>query len=189
MTYKLITAVATEPVSVVEAKLHLRVDDSADDARIGTMITAARQRAEQITGRLFGGQTWELVLDAFPSAFEITNAPIASVTSIKYIDAAGVEQTLSAAAYVVDADSVPARITLAEGYDWPETQSITNAVRVRYVAGHGATEAELAALKQWMLIAVGTWYRHAEAVYAGSLSALPRTYVDGLLDRYRTNFI
>lgn len=189
MTYKLITAPTVEPVTLAEAKLHLRVDDSADDTRITAMIVAARHRAEQLTDRLFGTQTWELVLDAFPTDFTIYNAPLTAVTTIKYLDTTGAEQTLATGNYVVDADSVPARITLAEGYAWPETKAITNAVRVRYTGGHAPTDPDLAALKQWMLVAIGTWYRHAEAIDAGSYAEVPRTYVDGLLDRYRINYV
>lgn len=189
MTYKLITAPSVEPVTLAEAKLHLRVDDNADDTRITAMIVAARHRAEQLTNRLFGTQTWELVLDAFPPEFTVHNAPLTAVTTIKYLDATGTEQTLSSAAYVVDADNLPARITLAEGYTWPETKAITNAVRVRYTGGHAASDADLAALKQWMLVAIGTWYRHAEAIDAGSFAEVPRTFVDGLLDRYKVSFV
>ena len=37
----------------------------------------------------------------------------------------------------------------------------------------------------WMLIAIGTWYKHSEATEGSTLNELPRTYVDGLLDEYR----
>lgn len=56
---------------------------------------AATEAAEQMTGRAIMPQTWELTLDAFPDALELTRVPVASVTSLKYFDATGTEQTLS----------------------------------------------------------------------------------------------
>ncbi|HCZ17770.1 MAG TPA: hypothetical protein DHV85_25000 [Candidatus Accumulibacter sp.] len=186
---KLITAPTAEPVTLAEAKLHCRVDGTDDDTRITAFISAARHLAEQKTGRAFSPQTWELVLDAFPAEIEVTIGPLTAVSSIKYLDTAGAEQTLAGAAYVVDADHLPARIVPATGYAWPGTAALPSAVRVRFTCGHAVSDGDLIALKQWMLIAVATWVRHAEAVDSANLSALPRTYVDGLLDRYKVNWL
>ena len=68
MTLKLITAPAAEPVLLADAKLHLRVDHIADDDLITSLITAAREAAEHLTGRALITQTWERVLGAFPSS-------------------------------------------------------------------------------------------------------------------------
>lgn len=189
MTYKLITAPTTEPVTLAQAKLHCRVDGSDDDARLTAMISAARQLAEQKTGSALAPQTWELVLDSFPASFTVNNGPLTAVSSLKYLDTSGVEQTLDPASYVVDLDSNPGRVTLAEGASWPETSTKTNAVRLRYTCGYAISDGALVALRQWMLIAVGTWYRHAEAVDAINLAELPRTYVDGLLDSYKVSWL
>lgn len=185
MAYKLITAPSSEPVSLAEAKLHLRVDGSDDDARITAFISAARHLAEQKTGRAFAPQTWEIVLDEFPEAFTLYNAPITSVTSLKYIDEAGIEQTLAAECYQLDNDSQPGYVVPAYGYSWPATRAQANAVRLRYACGHATSDADLAALKMWMLVAIATWYKHAAATTDNNAGELPRTYVDGLLDRYK----
>lgn len=55
-----------EPVSLAEAKLHLRVDFTDDDALITSLIAAARMAAENICRRAFVTQKWELTLDGFP---------------------------------------------------------------------------------------------------------------------------
>ena len=54
----LVTAPTEEPVSLAEAKLHLRVDYTNDDVLIGALITAARQHAENDTRRALVTQTW-----------------------------------------------------------------------------------------------------------------------------------
>ena len=75
MALKLITAASTFPITLEDAKLHCRVDTAADDALINALITAATELAEQKTGRALMAQTWELTLDAFPEAFELTRVP------------------------------------------------------------------------------------------------------------------
>jgi hypothetical protein len=42
---------ATEPVSVADAKAHMRIDFPDEDSYIGKIITAARKAIEKITGR------------------------------------------------------------------------------------------------------------------------------------------
>ena len=66
MPLQLVTPPAEEPVSLAEAKQHLRVDGGDDDLLIGSLITAARQAAETKTGRQLITARWKLVLDAFP---------------------------------------------------------------------------------------------------------------------------
>ena len=53
-------------MSLWEAKLHLRVDFDEDDMLIASLITAARQAAETLTGRQFTTARWKQVLDCFP---------------------------------------------------------------------------------------------------------------------------
>lgn len=188
MTTKLITGPAVEPISLAEAKAHLRVDSDAEDALIGLLIASARQAAEHETGRALITQTWELVLDAFPSAeIEIPAAGVASIASVKYLDGAGDEQTVSASAYVLDAESVPAYVLPASGYEWPGTADSANAVRVRYVAGFGAAAADVpASIRHWMLLHIGTAYAQRESVAAGvPVAELPGRYHAALLDPYR----
>ncbi len=67
MSTVLLTPPTAEPVSLVEAKLHLRVEDNADDVLIGALITATRMQAEHDTRRALVTQTWVTALDKFPS--------------------------------------------------------------------------------------------------------------------------
>lgn len=67
MPLVLVSEPAAEPISLIEAKEHLRVDGNDDDALILALVAAARQYAETICRRVFVTQSWKLVLDAFPS--------------------------------------------------------------------------------------------------------------------------
>ncbi|MBR8219796.1 head-tail connector protein [Burkholderia vietnamiensis] len=66
MGIRLTQAPAEEPVTLEEAKLHLRVIDSSEDALISLLISAARVHAENVCRRVFVTQKWDLFLDAFP---------------------------------------------------------------------------------------------------------------------------
>lgn len=185
MGAKLIEAPAMEPVTLAEAKLHLRVIDSSDDALIGTLITAARAHAENVCRRAFVTQKWVLYLDAFPAGkIQLPFPTLQSVESVKYRDTDGALVTLDAAQYVVDAISEPGAVTPAYGASWPFTQAIPNAVQISYTAGYGEATDVPAEIKVWMLVRVGALYENREEVAAGqSLVALP--IADRLLDRYR----
>jgi uncharacterized phiE125 gp8 family phage protein len=66
MGLKVITAPTVEPVTLTEAKLHQRVDLSADDDLITMWITSIREHAEHLTERTLAPATYLLYLDAFP---------------------------------------------------------------------------------------------------------------------------
>lgn len=181
-----IAAPASEPLDLATAKLHCRVDGTDEDALITALIVAAREQAEHETGRALVTQTWELVHDTFPDAFVLRKSPIQSVTSLKYLDAAsGAEQTLDPADYLLDKDNEPGYLVPAYGKAWPATWPVPNAVRVRYVCGYGLAGAVPQAIKQWMLLAIGTMYENRATGGAGQVYAIPDRFWSGLLDPYR----
>jgi uncharacterized phiE125 gp8 family phage protein len=190
MSLKLITAASALAVSLSEAKAHLRVDSSDEDTLITAMITSATETAEQITGRAIMPQTWELTLDAFPAALELTRVPAASVTSIKYFDAAGVQQSLASNAYALDnADDFGfAYIVPAFGTEWPATRDQINAVAVQYVAGYANAAAVPEPIRSWIKLQIAAMYenREGESYSARAVSTTVKmSFVDALLDRYR----
>ena len=189
MSRKLITAPAVEPISLTDAKLHLRVGTSSEDTLISLMIAAAREECENELRRALITQTWEKYLDAFPSAIGLFYPPLSSVTSVSYVDPDGNSQVLAGTEYVVDDKQEPAWIVPAYGKSWPQTQSVANAVTVRFVCGYGAADTAVPkAIKNWLLLRIGDLYQNRQVVSMGNginASALPATFVDRLLDRYR----
>lgn len=168
MGLNLITAPAAEPVTLDEAKAHCRITTTAEDYLVNSWIIAARGHAETYTRRRFITQTWEWSMDEFPdydSPIEVPNGPLQSVTSLKYIDTAGVEQTLDPTLYQVDLKSDPGRIAPAYAVRcWPYTRCDTlNAVTVRFVCGYGLAARVPKEIKQAMLLAIGDFNEHREA--------------------------
>lgn len=194
MPIRLITPPAAEPVTLTEAKAHLRVDHSADDVLISSMIEASRVYCEQFTARAFVTQTWEMVIDQFPpNDLMIPLPPLQSVTSIKYDDGGGVEQTLGATEYEVDTVSQPGWIVpVTTG--WPSSiwQGI-NSVRIRFVAGYDPgtdSPIDLAAnvpqsLKAAILLHVGQLYDQREDIVVGTIvNRVPSGGIENLLRQY-----
>lgn len=138
-----------EPISTAEAKAHLRVSASTDDTLIDAQIKGAREWAEGYTGRAFITQTWTMTLDEFPNAcrptgarIEIPRPPLTSVTSVKYYDAAGAQQTLVAGTdFVLIKDGDRAWVAPAPTKSWPTSRTQDDAVEIVYVAGYGNAAA------------------------------------------------
>ena len=191
MSLQLVTPPAGEPVSLAEAKLHLRVDVDDDDSLIGSLIAAARQSAETLTGRQMITARWKLVLDAFPChAIFLAKCPVQSVVNIQYLDMNGMSQTLPLVDYVVDTSCEPARITPVFGKTWPPTLPQIGAVTITFDAGYGAASAVPEGIKSWIKLRVGSLYAHREEMsilMRGRIDPLP--FVDGLLDPYRVALV
>jgi len=186
MSLKLITPAAALAVTLAEAKAHVRQDQADDDALITAMITAATELAEQYMGaRSIMPQTWELSEEGFPDEFHLGRVPVASVTSIKYLDSLGVEQTLHSSAYVLDNynDSSTAEIEPAYGTCWPIARYADNSVKVRFVSGYANAAAVPESIKSWIKLMVGAMYANRDAYTERKLEKLG--FADGLLDRYK----
>src|SRR3990167_5324560 len=102
MNLSLVTPTVSDLISLAEAKENLRIISSDHDSLITRLITGAREWIEGYTGLSVGVQTWELRLDCFPAqhcavdVIDVPKPPLLSVSSVKYNDTGGVEQTLSA---------------------------------------------------------------------------------------------
>lgn len=183
MALKLITAPATTPVSLTEAKAHLRVDHTDDDTLITACIAAATAYVDGPNGwlgRALIEQTWELTIDEFPdNEIKIPMPPLIEVVSIKYDDTAGDEQTLSTDDYTVDLVSEPGWVLPDD--TWPSTFDGINAVRIRFRAGYtGGVPADI---KAAILLYIGTLYEHRETVIVGQAATQLPWAAEALLRR------
>jgi uncharacterized phiE125 gp8 family phage protein len=162
MNLRLITPPAVEPVSVETAKLFLRVDGTAEDAAITSLIAGARETCEEISRRAFITQTWEMILDAWPRDLhlELYRPALQSVTSVKYLDSSNVEHTWTD--YVVDNRSEPGMILFNS---LPSSSLLeSGAITVRFVAGYGSSaEAVPQRIKDNLLGLIAYRYENREA--------------------------
>jgi uncharacterized phiE125 gp8 family phage protein len=178
---ELVTGPSVWPLSVDEAKSHLRVDHTTDDTYIESLIKAATTIAERFQNRQYITQTWKVTMDYFPPngyAIQLPIAPVSSITSITYTDSAGNAQTWSASEYQTDTTGALTRILPAYGYDYPTTQvDKLAAVVVTFVVGYGATSASVPDnIKHAIRLILGDLYNHRESTITGTIvNSLPRS--------------
>lgn len=180
-TLTLITPPAAEVFAagdeVALAKAHAKIQHDDEDDLVALYLAAARGDAEAFTGRQFINATWEWKRRTFPCADEeLPRAPLSSVTSIKYLDTAGVEQTIASSVYVVSTPSgphaEPGRLSLASAQSWPTQLIQADAVRIRFVAGYGAAGTSVPAeIRHAILLLFGEMYEtRRESVLGVSVS-------------------
>lgn len=200
MGLKLVTAPADYPVTLEQAKAHLREDSTDFDEQIQAFIEAATDDAEGFQGRALIDQTWDLTLDAWPDSvwqgirrvneIRIPKPPLIEVGGVYYLDSSGAEQTLDASLYTVDTMNESGRVILKSG-SWPTLPELANAVRVRFRAGYldqtvspavsNVPKATFAAI----LIIIGDLYANRESVVLGQTVAKVPYAADRLLRRHR----
>jgi len=177
-------------LSLSTAKSHLRVDHADDDTLIGALIDAAADLAEHLTGRTLITRTRTHRVAEFGERVPLPGAPVTAISDVKYLDTTGAEVTLSNTLYALESGTDWPSVVPVVGATWPAVQpDRADAVRIAYSAGYGADDTAVpSAIKQWMLLCVGTWYNLRESVVAGvSVAELPRGAWDALLDPYRVD--
>jgi hypothetical protein len=155
LTDTLVTAPASQALSLEYAKQHIRSLGSADDVLIATYIDAAASYFMEQTGRSLITETRQAGLVAFPfvgssgsaARIEVPHPPLQNVRSVKYIDGNGTLRSFDDGG----SPAVPswrditytgpdARRGFVEpnyGVAWPIARCETDAVRILYDCGYG----------------------------------------------------
>ncbi len=175
MTLSLVTAPISEPVSLLEAKDHIRVSNSLEDDGISAMISTARQYIEGSYNVIMVDQTWRSYHNTF-NDIVLQLIPLSSVVSVKYIDTLGAEQILSTTVYDVDLVSIKGTVELAYDQSWPSIRNIKNAVTVEFIVGYGEPKDVPDPLKYAVLLLVGYLYENREHTTEINLTELPLTF-------------
>jgi uncharacterized phiE125 gp8 family phage protein len=137
--------IITPPAQVIDLptlRLQLKQDVDVggthplDDLTV-SRLEAARAFAQWYTTRGIGQQTGEIALDAFPlGPIALEYGPVATITTVTYVDTSGVTQTLPSIGYTLDDYKRTPWLVQAYGTSWPATLPAINAVKVRYVTGY-----------------------------------------------------
>ena len=184
------TAPAAEPILLADAKLHLRAEGTADDATITRHIKVARRQVEAYTNRALITQTWVSKLNAFPGSdsdrLVMPKPPLQSVTTLKYYDTSGDQQTWDSDEYTVVISEEPGYIIPAYGYAWPSTRDQVEAVEITWKAGYGAAGTNVPDdIVQAMYMLIGHWYENREEVVIGTITSDIRLGYQSLLGPHR----
>lgn len=192
MTFaRLVTGPTSEPISLSDAKGHLRVDHAEDDQLILRQLKAARRYVEDAIGWALLAQTFDQYWDSWPFGnrpLELLRQPIQSVTFVQYTDSTGAVTTLTANTdYIVDLWGDPPRIAPAFGKLWPGAAlAPLNAINARYVAGYATAADVHDELVHAVYMLLAHWYDNRSDVEVDArVRALevPRT-VDDILAKF-----
>jgi uncharacterized phiE125 gp8 family phage protein len=177
---KVQTQPVVEPVSVADAKAHIRVDTNTDDTYIAALIGAAREYCETYMDETLVDSQYVMRLDAFPAVIELPRPPMSqtparTAVSITYVTGeAGGTATLDTTAYRVDRDSVPGKIRTTYAGSWPSHLLDYGSVTVTWWGGRGEDGSKVSPrVKAAILMLVGQWYERRMAADAASMSEMP----------------
>lgn len=171
-----------EPVTLAEAALAARVDGADLNDLITGAISAARQQAEQITGRHYRPKVVRASLASWPGDRLPVNAP--SACAISYWSGSA-WLDLAPSAYVWAPDGSGVVLAPALGASWPVLGPVAAGPRVRIdlTVGPAAPADVPDAVKLYCKALVAAWIKTPEALVGGSLQRNP--LFDVLLDGER----
>ena len=167
---ELVTAPVAAAISLGDAKAHLRITSTAENDIISRIVSAATGYVESALGRSLISTTWRERFERFPVSgmlsVPLQRCPLASVTTIKYYDTDGTQQTWSSDEYhVFTPRETIGSVRLGADYTWPNTETARPyPIEVEYIAGYGdAATAIPAELLVAVYLTVDHWYRYRGA--------------------------
>ena len=181
----LVTPPDSAPVSLADAKVHLRVDHDDDDALIEGLIGSATEHLDGwigVGGFCLAVQTWRQDFDAFSKDMRLALGPVIDVTSVAWRNEAGTLSTVSSSNYDLRTDSAGRSLIRFDiGFSFPSGLHESRAVSITYRAGHAVVPNPL---RVAIMMLVAHWYGNREAVAAVASTALPMG-VASLIAPYR----
>ncbi|WP_085044325.1 head-tail connector protein [Ensifer aridi] len=180
----LVTAPASDPVTLEDVKEHLRVFYADDDELLGAYIKAAVSHLDGYRGilnRCIVSQQWKVTrcnwCRRIETVFTDTTAAV-----VKYFDASGTEQTVDPASYRV----YPDYIRFSDDFAFPALATDRDD-RISITTTHGYAEVP-ESLTLAIKILIAHWYRNREPVsFGGNPMKIPHS-VDALLAPHRWAF-
>jgi len=183
-------APSVTPVTLAEAKAHLRVDFTDDDALIDSLIEAATSHldGQGSLGRAMITQSWAQWVSQSPGWVRLDVGPFQSLTSVEYYDADNTLQTATVTDFEIRLDGDFVLIKPKQDFEWPGAYIRRDAIKITYVAGYGDAGSDVPrGIRQAILLMVGHWYEHREAVSELSLKEVPLA-VDALIGNERVGW-
>ena len=191
MNYLIKTAQpTTEPVSLVEAQLHLRLDvfgsppSHPDDSLVETLISAARENAEQYTAVTIAKASYQVRGKVNKSQISLQTWPVTSVASVTYEDGDGAVITVDPSTYTVDNFQRPSRLVFK--IDAPAQETTIN-FTAGYTDGESPNDYPCpAGVKAAILLMLGNLYENRESVTSVESYERPQS-ANYLLTPHRIN--
>ena len=172
--------------TTAEAKDFLKVDTTADDTLIDSLIKAATQSCQIFTNRYFLTTTVNQYSDNWFEFYRLYKSPVEEIIHVKYYDTNDTLQTLASSNYILDNISQPARIGISVDGTLPNLADRINAVEVAYKVGYGELSSDVPeGIKQAVLITIGNWYENRQTVITGRTATELPLSSQYLLEQYK----
>lgn len=176
---------AIPPITIEEAKQHLRVDFDDDDVLIETYVKAATAYAESFMGRSLGDQTWDYTIDAYPAdgVLELPRPPLLEVVQFDDGNSPSFDD--------YEVDLAGSRIYLPVGGTWPTSTLSANVARIRFRAGYVDLSASPVVgevpddIRNAILLIVGSLYAYRETMVIGQAPMVLPWSAEQLMRRHR----
>lgn len=173
-------------VTLDQAKLHLRVDASEEDALIRSFIDGATSLLDGyggLLGRALVDQVWQQDFDCFDRCLRLP-LPASEVVSIDWQATDGTPATVDPDQYDLLADDRGWFVRFKDGYSLPTAIDPAAGVSVTFAAGYGTASDVPAAIRTAVLLLVAHWYLNREAVSTAPAQQLPLS-VEALINPFR----
>lgn len=147
-----------EPVTLAEAKAHLRITHDSEDALVESLLRAAREDVEHRTGQALIVQHWRLALDELPGdgVVALRRGPVREITSVTVYGDDGAASLVDPGTYQLDAAATPARLRFR---DIPGAMRAMNGIEIDFVAGFGEAGTDVPDLiKRAVLVLAAHWF-------------------------------
>ena len=187
----LVTAPAAVPITIAEAKRHMRVEHSDDDVVIGDLINVAMAYIDA-TGMLGKGiitQTWSECFGPHISSVRLSLGPVQSVAAIQYYDVNNALQTDTLTNYYVIGTKGYVTIYPKSGNTWPVVFNREDAIKINYVIGYGDTAASVPdTVRHAIKMLVAHYYENRESELVGVNSKTLPYGVESLINMERNTW-
>lgn len=166
--FKLITPSTLTPVTLTEAKDHLKVSGSDEDTLVQSYLNAAIQRVENYRQSPVMSSEWELYGKYWPTSFNLQKHPVSAINSVKYYDDDNALQTVAPANYRLQDFRVPCRLEFDSDFTQPSTFDREFPIVVNFQAGFTyAASGSYALIKEVIFLELGTYHEMRQTELAG----------------------
>jgi len=185
MSQLIVSTAATEyPVPISELRHQIGLTDTASDTMLRSMMRAGASMIEKATSRTLCTTTYTYELGAFPDGrtIELPRAPLASVTSVKYLaQTTEVLTTVTASDYEVhDRGEMLPVIELDADKDWPTPHDRLDSVQIIFVAGYTSADLVPEEAQQWIILFVKNKLAAEHGAKSSNAEAAMNSLIDSL---------
>lgn len=188
MTAVLNSGPLVEPVSLAEAKAHLRIDTDDEDGLLASLITSARLHIEAHLNVVLLNQSWSVYFDSWPDdgVVVLPMAPLVSVNAVSIRSEQGDATIISDNNYYADISGRTPRLVRSRTGVWPPPKRKAGGIEITLTAGYGEEPEEVPQnIRQAILLLTAHWFENRELVSLSDRFVDVPAAVFALLQPYR----